>query len=65
MRTPTVHTLKAFADYDSVTSLRAGLGGRRDIGPILPRITKDGRRLMPGDAGYDEVAAEEGLGKWS
>lgn len=65
MRTPTVHTLKLFADHDTVTSLRAALSERRDIGAILPRITKDGRRLLPGDAGYDEVSADQGQGKWS
>jgi 8-oxo-dGTP pyrophosphatase MutT (NUDIX family) len=65
MRTPTVHTLQLFADYDSVETLRAALDARRDIGAILPRITKDGRRLLPGDAGYEDAVAEEGQGKWS
>ena len=58
MRTPTVHTLKTFADYDSVANLRRGLGERREISAVLPRIGKDGRRILPGEPGYDAAAAE-------
>ena len=56
MRTPTVHTLELFADYDSVARLRQGLGERREISVMLPRIGRDGRRILPGEPGYDEAA---------
>ena len=56
MRTPTVHTLELFADYDSVARLRQGLGERREISVVLPRIGRDGRRILPGEPGYDEAA---------
>lgn len=56
MRTPTVHTLETFADYDSVARLREGLGNRREISAVLPRIGKDGQRILPGEPGYEEAA---------
>jgi 8-oxo-dGTP pyrophosphatase MutT (NUDIX family) len=62
MRTPTVHTLKRFADYNTVEALRGGIV-RGEIPVILPRITPDGRRLLPGDPGYDEAAAARAKGE--
>ncbi|MDP1672356.1 MAG: NUDIX domain-containing protein [Burkholderiales bacterium] len=59
MRTPTVRTLEDFADYDSVASLRRGLAARRDVRVQLPRIGPDGRRIMPGEPGYEELGAEK------
>ena len=64
MRTPTVHTLTKFADYDTVEALHGGIG-RGEIPTILPRITRDGRRLLPGDAGYEEAVGERAKGEWS
>ena len=63
MRTPTVHTLKKFADYDTVEALRGGIG-RGEIPAMLARIGRDGKRLLPGDPGYED-AVGEGRGKWS
>lgn len=59
MRTPTVRTLEDFADYDSVASLRRGLAARRDVRVQLPRIGPDGRRILPGEPGYEEAGAAE------
>ena len=59
MRTPTVRTLEDFANYDSVASLRRGLAERRDVRVQLPRIGADGRRIMPGEPGYEELGAAE------
>ena len=64
MRTPTVHTLKTFADYDTVASLHRGVA-QGEIPAILPRITRDGRRLLPGDPGYEEAVGEKARGEWS
>ncbi len=64
MRTPTVKTLEQFADYSTAAALLAALRAPREIRPILPRLTKDGRRLLPGDPGYEEAATAEGRGKW-
>jgi 8-oxo-dGTP pyrophosphatase MutT (NUDIX family) len=64
MRTPTVHTLKRFADYGTVESLHKAIG-QGEIPAILARIARDGRRLLPGDAGYEEAVGERARGKWS
>ena len=61
MRTPTVRTLETFADYGSVASLRTGLAGRRhEIRTMLPRIGSDGRRILPGEHGYEEAGSASG-----
>ena len=55
MRTPTVRTLESFADYDNVANLRRGLAAKRDVRVMLPRIGPDGRRVLPGEPGYEEM----------
>ncbi len=61
MRTPTVRTLETFADYNSVASLRSGLAGRQhEIRTLLPRIDREGRRILPGESGYEEAGATAG-----
>jgi len=64
MRTPTVKTLETFARYGSVDELLAALRALRDIPAVLPRITKDGRRLLPGEPGYEEAADAGSAGRW-
>lgn len=55
MRTPTVRTLESFADYDTVANLRRGLAAKRDVRVMLPRIAPDGRRILPGEPGYEAM----------
>ncbi len=62
MRTPTVHTLRLFAEHDNVASLIERMQALGDIPVIEPRIAKNGRRLLPGDAGYEEAGTEAGRG---
>jgi 8-oxo-dGTP pyrophosphatase MutT (NUDIX family) len=64
MRLPTVRTLEEFAAYDSVESLMKAMRNKRDIDANLPRITKKGSYLLPGDPGYEEVTATENQGQW-
>jgi len=64
MRTPTVRTLETFADFDRVTSLRQGLGKQGNVRAVLPRIGRDGRRILPGEPGYEEAGTKEGAGQW-
>jgi 8-oxo-dGTP pyrophosphatase MutT (NUDIX family) len=64
MRFPTMRTLEEFAPYDSVNALMDAMRAKRHIPTILPRITKDGARLLPGDVGYDESFANQEHGKW-
>jgi len=62
MRTPTVHTLRLFADHDSVASLMGTLRDLGDIPVIEPRIAKSGRRVLPGDPEYESAGSAEGRG---
>lgn len=64
MRTPTVWTLEQFSAYASAQSLLAAMRAQRDIPAMLPRINKNGERLLPGDPGYEEAASAEGRGSW-
>ncbi|MDP1716524.1 MAG: NUDIX hydrolase [Burkholderiales bacterium] len=65
MRTPTVKTLEQFSAYETAQSLLAAMRERRDIPAMLPRIAKNGARLLPGDPGYEEAGSTEGQGSWS
>jgi 8-oxo-dGTP pyrophosphatase MutT (NUDIX family) len=64
MRTPTIRTLEQFATYDTADALIRGLRAQRKIPAMLPRIGPKGERLLPGDPGYDDLAAVEAQGKW-
>jgi 8-oxo-dGTP pyrophosphatase MutT (NUDIX family) len=57
LMTPTIHTLRQFAEYETADALLAGMRAIPDVPTIAPRIGKDGRRLLPGEPGYDELAA--------
>lgn len=64
MRTPTIRTLEQFSPYRSAETLIAALRAQPVPPAILPRIGPKGERLLPGDPGYDDVAAAEAQGKW-
>ena len=64
MRFPTMRTLEEFAAYDSVDSLMKAMRAKRNIPTILPRIGKEGGRVLPGEPGYDETASAEAQGQW-
>ena len=64
MRTPTIRTLQKFAPFQNVDALIAALREQPSIPAILPRITRDGKRLLPGDPGYEDAAAAEAQSKW-
>lgn len=61
MRLPTISTLELFASFEHVASLLKAMRAQRVVPAILPRITRDGRHLLPGDPGYEEqVGADAG-----
>jgi 8-oxo-dGTP pyrophosphatase MutT (NUDIX family) len=64
MRTPTIRTLEQFAAHDTVDALIAALRTQPAVRAVLPRIGPDGRPLLPGDPGYDALAAAHDQGKW-
>ena len=55
LRFPTIRTLEQFAQCDSTAALVRELAGKRVVRPLLPRMTADGRTLLPGDPGYEEA----------
>jgi len=65
MRTPTIRTLERFAEFDTTDALIEALRGQQTITAVQPRIGPNGERLLPGDPGYDELAAMENQGKWT
>ena len=55
MRFPTIKTLEQFTQCATAAELVAVLSSTRVVRPLLPRMTRDGRTLLPGDPGYDEA----------
>jgi 8-oxo-dGTP pyrophosphatase MutT (NUDIX family) len=60
LRFPTIRTLEEFAGHATASGLVAALASRRVVRPLLPRFTRDGRQVLPGEPGYDEAGAPEG-----
>ena len=56
LRTPTRHTLKRFSEYHTVKALIESFQTERDISAIMPRITREGHYVIPGEPGYEEAA---------
>jgi len=65
LRTPTLHSLRRFADFDTTAALIAAVDAEHDVPAITPRVTRDGRLVIPGEAGYEEAASPEGRGEWT
>lgn len=64
MRFPTIRTLEQFTQCTTAAELVAALSSKRVVRPLLPRISREGRSLLPGDPGYEEAGAAEGRGTW-
>jgi hypothetical protein len=54
MRFPTIKTLERFAACSTAAQLVAEISSTREVQTRLPRVTKDGRTVLPGEPGYDE-----------
>jgi 8-oxo-dGTP pyrophosphatase MutT (NUDIX family) len=55
MRLPTIKTLERFVACSTAAELIAEIASSREVQALLPRITRDGRSVLPGDPGYDEA----------
>lgn len=55
MRLPTIRTLERFAACSTAAELMAEIDSAGEVQALLPRFTRDGRSLLPGDPGYDEA----------
>ena len=64
MRTPPVHTLRLFAEHDTVASLMKQMRALGDIPVLEPRIAKSGRRVLPGDPDYEAAGTAAGRGSF-
>jgi len=64
MLTPTIHTLRLFAEHETALALIDALRALPEVPTIAPRIGKNGRRIMPGEPGYEDAAAYEGKVQW-
>lgn len=55
MRLPTIRTLERFAACSTAAELMAEVDSASEVRALLPRFTRDGRSVLPGDPGYDEA----------
>lgn len=55
MRLPTIKTLERFAACATTAELMAEIEASPEVRALLPRTTRDGRSVLPGEAGYDEA----------
>jgi len=55
MRFPTIKTLERFADCTTAKELATELKSSPVVRALLPRITTDGKTLLPGEPGYEEA----------
>lgn len=55
MRLPTIKTLERFAACATTAELIAEIEASPEVRALLPRMTRDGRSVLPGEAGYDEA----------
>jgi hypothetical protein len=62
MRFPTIKTLERFAACSTAAELIAEIASSRHVQTLQPRVTRDGRHVLPGDPGYEEASAVEGRG---
>lgn len=59
LRFPTIKTLERFTQCATAAELVAALSATRVVRPLLPRITRDGQTLLPGEPGYEEAGKLE------
>lgn len=55
LRFPTRKTLERFAACSTAADLIAQISASRAVSALMPRITREGRYVLPGDAGYDDA----------
>jgi 8-oxo-dGTP pyrophosphatase MutT (NUDIX family) len=60
MRMPTIKTLEHFATCSTAAELVVAISSSPEVQTRLPRITRDGRSVLPGDPGYDDAGGVQG-----
>ena len=62
IRFPTLKTLEQFAACSTTAELITAVSSSRQVQTHQPRVTPDGRHVLPGDPGYDEAGPETAEG---
>jgi 8-oxo-dGTP pyrophosphatase MutT (NUDIX family) len=60
LRFPTIKTLERFMACATCAELVAEVSAAPIVRPLLPRMTRDGQTLLPGEPGYDDAGRVEG-----
>ena len=60
MRFPTIKTLERFVACATAAELIAEMSSSREVRTLVPRITRNGRTVLPGDPGYEEAGKIQG-----
>ena len=60
MRLPTIKTLERFAACSTAAELIAEIAVAREVRALLPRVTRDGRSVLPGEPGYEDAGNMQG-----
>lgn len=55
LRLPTIKTLERFAACATTAELIREIESSPEVRALLPRMTRDGRSVLPGEPGYDEA----------
>jgi len=55
LRLPTIKTLERFAACSTAAELLVEIASAQEVRALLPRTTRDGRSVLPGEPGYDEA----------
>ena len=55
LRLPTIRTLERFAACTTAAELLSEIASAPEVRALLPRTTRDGRSVLPGEPGYDEA----------
>jgi 8-oxo-dGTP pyrophosphatase MutT (NUDIX family) len=59
LRFPTIKTLERFVACSTAADLIAQVSASREVSTLMPRITEDGRYVIPGDPGYEDASERE------
>lgn len=59
MRIPTIKTLERFAACSTTAELVAEIASSQQVQALLPRITRDGRSVLPGEPGYEDAGGAQ------
>jgi 8-oxo-dGTP pyrophosphatase MutT (NUDIX family) len=60
MRLPTIRTLERFAACATTGELLSEIASSREVRAQLPRVTRDGRSVLPGEPGYEDAGGVQG-----